>query len=444
MLTIKVPKRRKGLHNPTLSSVIICTGVQLIYFSAIGRFTMRVQILICLTAILIFGCSSDPVSPGMSDDSSIAGGDFQTTAGREISYHDPHKLWAAGKLYFDADHETVQLVPFRFAGIHLNVLKFFEEMCNDCVLITGATNNDDGTINLSIEITHPFPNHPELTVFDPKLILMFQGSHELPRCGDDPAGFPKYPLFPQTYHLSWRLMGDPEILNPDGFTYRWSPWYDSGYPNPIFNYWEGKYAFGGTPTANFNGYLDYYSNEDRHMLESGASVERSFHLSLPSGTIVAGYALDACWEPPTVMPVLNPADDFPITANQPECYKFEWVLNNGVVITEKTCCNEVLPPTVEEGYVEFYLWYKLPEAIPDGIWTGCWNEEFIISCGGTLTYAGDSPDPDHIRCTPGHYFQFEPNGIYQTLAVEHHAHIGLFELAKYPSFDVFEVEIDIN
>ena len=134
---------------------------------------MRTQILICLTAILMLGCANDPVSPGMSDKPSIAGGDFQTTAGRETSFHNPHKLWAAGNLYFDADHETVELVPFRFGGIHLNVLKFFEETCDDCVLITGATSNGDGTINLSIKVKHPFPGHPELTVFDPKLILMF-------------------------------------------------------------------------------------------------------------------------------------------------------------------------------------------------------------------------------------------------------------------------------
>jgi hypothetical protein len=380
----------------------------------------------------------------MSGNSSPNVDAFQITTDRESSFHDPHKLWAAGNLYIDADHDKVELVPFRFGGIHLNVLKFFEESCDNCLLITGASKNVDGTFNLSIKITHPFPNHPELTVFDPKLILMFQGSHELPRCSDYADQFPLYPLFPQTYHLSWRLMGDPEILNPDGWTYRWSPWYDSGYPNPILNYWEGKYAFGGTPTANFNGYLDYYSNEERHMLESGASVEKTFHLSLPSGPIVAGYAFDACWEAPTVMPVLNPADDFPITANQPECYKFEWVLNNGEVITEKDCCNEVLPPTIEEGYVEFYLWYKLPEASPDCIYVGSWCEEFDDECGGFCSYNGNSPDPDHIRCTPGIYLQFFPNGTYQAIAAERHVFTYWGELAKYPSFDVFEFTIDFN
>jgi len=397
---------------------------------------MRTYTLICLAAVLLFGCAHNPVAPGMSVDPSINSGDLQTTAGGDISTHNPHKLWAAGNLYIDADHDKVELVPFRMGGIHLNVLKFFEESCDDCLLITGASSNGDGTYNLSIRITHPFPNHKELTAFDPKLILMFPGSDEI-------NSLSVYPLYPQKYHLSWRLMGDPEILNPDGFTYRWSPWYDSGLPNPIFNYWEGKYAFGGTPTANINGYLDYYSNENRHMLESGASVEKTFLLSLPTGPIMAGYALDVCWEPPTVMPVLNPADDFPITANQPELYKFEWVYNNGEVITYKSCCNEI-NASIDQGYVEYYLWYKLPEADPNCIWAGSRCSSFMINYAGHCTEIGDSPDPDHIHLAPGKYLGGEDDGVYQFVAVEHHVFPGSQEPVAYPSFDVFEIEIDFE
>jgi hypothetical protein len=403
---------------------------------------MKLNTLIILVTILLFGCAHDPVAPVMSVDSSINAGDIQTTAGGDISFHDPHKLWAAGNLYIDADHDTVELVPFRFGGIHLNVLKFFETSCDECVLITGASKNVDGTFNLAIRITHPFPNHKELTVFDPKLILMFQGSHEIPRGGS--TEFPIYPLNPQNYWLSWRLMGDPELLNPDGWTYRWSPWYDSGLPNPIFNYWGGKYAFGGTPTANINGYLDYYSNEDRHMLESGASVERSFHLSLPAGPIIAGYALDVCWEPPTVMPVLDPADDFPITANQPELYKFEWVFNNGNKITFHQCCN-VVNYTINEGYVELYEWYRLPPA--DSVScnnVGSWNEYFTDAWGGFCADDCDSPNPKHIRCAPGTWVEEPGNGIYQAIAIENHSVMPFHQLKKNVSFDVYEFEVAID
>jgi hypothetical protein len=394
---------------------------------------MRTYTLICLAAILLFGCAHDPVAPGTSVDPSINSGDLQTTTGGYISIHNPHKLWAVGNLYFDADHDNVELVPIRMGGIHLNVLKFFESSCNNCVLITGIANNGDGTFNLSIEITHPFPNHPELTVFDPKLILMFQGSHVIPENKD------YLPLYPLDWRLSWRLMGDPEVLNADGYTYFWSPAYDSGVLLPIFQYWEGKYAFGGVPTANLNAYLDYYSNEERHMLESGKSVERIFHISLPSGPSQAGYALDVCWEPPVNVPVVSPVDDFPITANQPEAYYFRSLYSEDNVINSYNCCN-MGDYTIAEGKVEFAFWYLLPDIYDDPYWGG-WTDSFKINKNGGSCPPCDSPDPDHIRCISQCSFGF-PNGTYQILG-----YFGWYKYGEkipYVSFDVFDLVLDYD
>ena len=396
---------------------------------------MKTYLPICLMAVLVFGCAGNPAMPGVSDDPSTSG-DLETTTGREISFHNPHKLWAAGNLYFSSDHDSVELVPFRMGGIHLNVLRFFEKSGDNCVLITGLQDNYDGTINLTMQITHPYPGHLELTGFDPKLILMFQGSHVIP------DNMKKMPLYPLDYRLSWRLMGDPEILNADGYTYYWCPDYDSGIPMPIFDYWEGKYAFGGEPTANINAYLDFYSNEERHMLESGETVSRTFHISLPSGPWKAGYALDVCWEIPTVMPVTNPVDDFPITANQPELYYFRVIYNNGEVITDPNCCNKI-NFSIEQGRAEMYLWYQLPEAVSVR-WVGAWCEDFIIDKDGYPTWECDSPDPDHIRCVIGHLFVMEENGVYQVLGYEFHHPYGPMDKVPYPSFDVFEVVVDIQ
>jgi hypothetical protein len=395
---------------------------------------MRTYVLICLAAVLLFGCAHNPVAPGMSVDPSINSGDLQTTASGDISYHNPHQLWAAGNIYIDADHEKVELVPFRMGGVHLNVLKFFEESCDNCLMITGASNNGDGTFNLTIEITHPFPNHPELTVFDPKLILMFQGSHVMPENK-------KYlPLYPLEWRLSWRLMGDPEILNADGYSYFWSPAYDSGIGLPIFQYWEGKYAFGGTPTANLNAYLNYYSNEERHMLESGKTVERTFLISLPTGPSQAGYALDVCWEPPTNMPVVNPVDDFPITANQPEAYLMRSIYSDDNVINNPNCCN-MGDYTVTQGRVEFSYWYLLPDIYDNPYW-GAWTDSFEINKPSGLCPECDSPDPDHIRCISQYSFGGDPPGTYQILAYFGWYKYGPNEKIPHLSFEVFEVILD--
>jgi hypothetical protein len=391
--------------------------------------------MICLMAVLVFGCAQNtgnPTMPGVSDDPSISG-DLETTTGRDISVHNPHKLWAAGNLYFSSDHDSVELIPFRMGGIHLNILKFFEDSGDNCVLITGLQDNYDGTINLTMEITHPYPGHLELTGFDPKLILMFQGSHVLT------GGLTSLPLHPLDYRLSWRLMGDPEILNADGYTHFWSPDYDSGLPHPIFNYWEGKYAFGGVPTANINAYLDFYSNEERHMLEAGETVSRTFHISLPSGPWRAGYALDVCWEIPTVMPVMNPVDDFPITANQPELYSFKTIYNNGEVITDYTCCN-MGDYMIEEGRIEIDYWYLLPDIYndPGG---GAWTDTFKISWSSQYPVC-DSPDPEHIRCAIQAHFALLPNGTYQFLGHISWYVYGPGEKIPNIAFDVFEVVID--
>jgi hypothetical protein len=390
--------------------------------------------LFCLFAVLLFGCASNPTVPSVSDDPTLNGGDLGTTMERETSFHDPHKLWAAGNIYFDADHESVELVPMRMGGIHLNVLKFFETSCDDCVLITGATNNGDGTIDLSMEITHPYPNHPELTAFDPKLILMFQGSHVIP------VLIHKLPLYPIDWRLSWRLMDDPEVLNADGYTYFWCPDYDSGIDLPLFQYWKGKYAFGGTPLANLNAFLNFYSNENRHMLESGQSVEKTFHISLPTGPISAGYAIDVCWEPPTKTPVTNPIDDFPITANQPEMFRFEVIYNNGEVITDYYCCN-MYDHKIEEGRVEFDEWYLLDDLLPEP-GGGTMTDSFNMNVAGTGYPACNSPDPEHIRC--GNQINLGPvdDGTYQCIGYGSWYDYGPGEKQPHQAFDIFELVID--
>jgi len=231
---------------------------------------------------------------------------------------------------------------------HLNTLKFLEDYCTNCLKVASIRNNGDGTVDLTVALTHPFPGHPELTGFDVKGIMMFDGSCEFRN---------QQPLFllPDPFYVSWRLMGDPEVLNPDGYTPRWSPNWESGSDLPIFNYWEGKFSR-GLPNADLNAYKDFYSSEERHVFTTYSRIERTYKIWLPPGqAVVAGYAVEACWEPPTTTPVKNPIDDFPLSANQPEAYYFRYVVNNGEEITN---CEEW--PTVPSGcdvmYVEMKQW----------------------------------------------------------------------------------------
>jgi hypothetical protein len=151
-------------------------------------------------------------------------------------------------------------------------------------------------------------------------------------------------------------MGDPELLNPDGYTIRWSPGYDSGSSLPILNYWPGKYS-NGTPTANINAYLNFYNIEERHMFTTTGVVSRVYHLYLPPGPVTVGYAVDACWAPPTKVPVTNPVVDFPVSANQKEPYHFRFVLNNDLPITQGKCCGLNPDDPCADLRIESLQWY---------------------------------------------------------------------------------------
>jgi hypothetical protein len=394
---------------------------------------MRYSLLVIIVAVMSVGCAHTDQNPLVPVEE--RGLSSPHPAALPAERDGPYRLWWEGLFYIDAAHERVDVVPRRDMHLHLNALKFLEEYCKNCLQITSILNNGDGTIDLTVRITHPFPGLPQYTGFDVKGIIMFQGSHEIP------DNLSKLPLYPQNYRLSWRLIGDPEVLNADGYTYRWSPWYDSGSGLPVFNYWPGKYSK-GTPTANINGYLNFYSNEERHMFECDASVSRTYHIWLPPGPITAGYAIDACWVPPVNTPVTNPIEDFPITANQPEAYYFKVVINDGQPIQDGSCCNNGYP-SVYEARAEFDFWYFLPEASSARM-VGAWCEEINLQKIGFGTETCDSPDPDHWRCMVNHTFKDHPNGTYQLVGWESHVLVGPGVPLPYPAFDVFEVVVDID
>jgi hypothetical protein len=80
-----------------------------------------------------------------------------------------------------------------------------------------------------------------------------------------------------------------------------------------------------------------------------------------------GYAVEACWEPPTVMPVIDPATDFPYSANQPEPYHLDLVINNNEPVNYSPCCAADPDDPCKDLRVEIDLWYGDPL---DGAWGG--------------------------------------------------------------------------
>jgi len=314
---------------------------------------MRYILIFAVLGMMVLGCAQG--SPVVPDETSTP--DLSAAQSSAID-EGPYRLWGEWDMFISADHERVDVVPKRTARFHLNALKFLEETCTNCLQILSVRNNHDGTIDLTIRITHPFRGYPQYTGFDVKGIIMFDGSYEFPKTDEDE----QIPVPGTSFLISWREMGDPEVVNADGLTFRWNPEWDEGSSRPILNYWPGRWS-NGTPTAHINAYLNFYSHEERHMFAHDRSVTRTYHIWLPPEPIVAGYAVEACWEPPNVTPVTDPLTDFPVTANQPEAYLFETVVYNGNPITDcEDCCDDY---DCEKFRFHFEEWYE-----PYGHWWG--------------------------------------------------------------------------
>ncbi|MCX6644820.1 MAG: hypothetical protein NTY09_00460, partial [bacterium] len=237
--------------------------------------------------------------------------------------------------------------------------------------------------------------------------------------------------------------GDPEVVNADGYKPRWSPQWDEGSDMPIYKYWKGKYS-SGTPNADLNAFLNFYSQEERHMFTVDSTVSRTYRIYMPTDNIVAGYAIEACWEPPSVMPVTNPLEDFPITANQTEAYRFHFVVNNGEVITDcESCCGQFQNSCdylhIELGYYP-ELWEDIPFGYPARVYIhfpppgdiGQSGDHGVIPCDNGWFYLTGGMD----SCCYG-------NGTFRIVAFNHGSKAdGSDIVPTFIAYDVFDYTVD--
>jgi hypothetical protein len=192
-------------------------------------------------------------------------------------------------------------------------------------------NNGDGTISVDITIRHPFPANRYYTGFDVRGILYTPAHCFFKDNPDDPDVAWLFPALET---------GDPEVLNPDGYTNAFSPFMPNQwkYP-PILKYQPGG-DLGGTfdeDDKEFEGnnelfpFICYYSSEVRRHFATNEKVTRTYHIALPPGPWEFGYSVDACWAPPINVPVLDVETDFPMQANTLLTYKIDMFISGPLV-----------------------------------------------------------------------------------------------------------------
>ncbi|MCX6644889.1 MAG: hypothetical protein NTY09_00805, partial [bacterium] len=292
---------------------------------------LKISVVLILL-ILLAGCSSGgqnplPTAPDQnpgSGDSSINGSvtaltDSNSETNTGQSAESGHFLLGYSLIYIDAtnpDDVIAEMVPLRESEIHLNILKLLEDgPCTNCFKIVEFNFPVPGTLNVDIQIDHPFGDLL-YSVFDVRGIMMFQGSHTFPVAGKA---------------MSDPVLGDGALLNADGYTALFNGSTVTAPVGVFQKYYPGNYATVAVPNSIINGYKYYVTdnpsnNRNAFYGDSSGVDVQTFSIKLPTGPFVLGYAVDANWWLPISEPVDDPLTDFDLNANCPEPWK--------VVVTE--------------------------------------------------------------------------------------------------------------
>ncbi len=263
----------------------------------VSRFPVHLSgmMLVFLVIAACTGCagSDQPVSP-------------QTAAVQTSLYSEPitnHQFWGYWEGYIPETHDSIELVPVRGAGIHLNTRRMMEDtVCTDCIAVTNVEVDPSGQIlRADIQLTHPYPGVDKFTGFDVRAVVISDGSMYFPG------------LDAMVPHVS---TGDFTLINPDGYTRLWNTieFPPGSGPLPILEYSEGKFATPGDFTGTVNPYIKY-SMDPRDHFPAGGSIIKTMEFNLVPGSIKFGYAIDASWASPLADPVTNIWTDFPPSAN---------------------------------------------------------------------------------------------------------------------------------
>jgi len=347
---------------------------------------MKRLLLILFLIFAIAGCSGsdgNAIAPELSGSVVIPG--YEVPA-------DNHHLWGYYQLVIDDTHTSVDVKPVRTSNFHLNAHKYLElTPCTNCLEVGTIEHVGDGVIELDVTIHHPYNQNLAFSAFDVKGIIMFDASYI------STLGQITYYNNPELYPgmLNWSRRGDWELLEPDGYTWYWCPQYNPDSQWDITHYMEGKYTL-GEPTSNMNGYMNFYTEEERHLFRPGHEVTRTYRIQTQPGPMVVGYAIDACWAEPLVETVVDPLTDFPPEANQAEPYNLEVVVNDGEPIHQCTCCVE------SSGKIKIYIdqWGGLQATT---IYAKMYYEEenYLYEHGSTQDYLGIANNEEIIECETG-------------------------------------------
>ncbi len=268
--------------------------------------------IVSILVMLLCGCSGSgkhtnpviPGEPGSDQNIGLSDGIPKPTNRYTLGVWDFH---------VDPSTQTITGSQRRNADMHLNIVRLLEEACADCLRFDNFDFSTPGQLDVDMTIKHPFESNLALTIFDVKGIFITD--------------------MPEPFWVVFAWGEDsPVLVNADGYTWLFS---ESKYPyNPdepaMLNYYPGVFTFGEKRSAQTNALLAYGKNNPRRMFLPGTEETRTLQIALPGIPFDFGYVIDVCWALPDADPVIDPLDDFPITANCNEAYKINITIGDGL------------------------------------------------------------------------------------------------------------------
>jgi hypothetical protein len=304
---------------------------------------LLIVLLMLVTAGLMSCSASTPTEP-VADNQVLNQSDSQRESNRWV--------WGNWMMHIPEDHSSIEVIPVRSADKHFNVKMLLEqEPCDNCIWVSKFKNNGDGTISIDITLRHPYTANAYFTGFDVRGIMYSNTSYTI---------WPETGLITSYFHIPALETGDPQLLNPDGYTNAFSPFMNNQHLYPPICLYQPEGDLGGTydeddmqfeQDKEFWPFISYYSSDVRRHFASNAIVARTYHIALPPGEWEFGYSVDACWAPPTTVPVADIETDFPPQANTLNEYRVD---------------TEISGPLVGENpsTLTIRLYHHLPEVLP--------------------------------------------------------------------------------
>ncbi|MCX6645997.1 MAG: PKD domain-containing protein [bacterium] len=361
----------------------------------------RSFIAVSILALFICGCAGQglqtpptvPDIPVTTSDIPTTGLNLTDTNRDATASRGDHYCLQYNLIQFDVTNPAdlkYEIIPLRGSSIHLNILKLLEVgSCTNCFRITAWSIPNPGVLNVDIEIRHPFPDL-ELSVFDVRGIIMFNGSHTFPISGET---------------FSDPTLGDGELINTEGLTALYNGSTIDAPVGDFQKYFTGRFATTGIPTATLNSYLRHNTDDPsntRNAFWAGDAVTRTYSLRMPTGPgiFTLGYAVDANWAPATDTPVDDPITDFGLEANCPEAWQ---------VILDVNQVNIGLNTQGGSDQLEIYVhdWqgvdsYSAPVIECPELFDGQHTASFVSSFTGYDQWTVDIPNEE--LSSAGYYF----------------------------------------